>query len=322
LHVVETGYFLRNSANALAGEMPSIGSVVARVRGDGTVSLPGFVALPRHFAYCSPGYLGGRYAPFNVNSDPNTDDFRVANLALRTGLTPGLLQDRRMLLRSFDSVPRVLDHHDSAQAMTAFQSQALDLLTGTRARLAFDLGQEPVSVRDGYGRTDFGQRLLLARRLVEAGVPFVMIRNRPGDKLSDWDDHKGLARQMQLRAPGFDQAIAALIEDLRQRGLTRQVLVVAMGEFGRTPKVNAAGGRDHWPAVASVLLAGGNYRMGQIVGASDSRGATVQHAPYPPQSVLMMVYHHLGIDPAMTFPDLTGRPRHILEVRRPIRELL
>ncbi len=127
---------------------------------------------------------------------------------------------------------------------------------------------------------------------------------------------------MRQRAPIYDQGLSALIEDLRQRGLNRDVLLVAMGEFGRTPRVNQNAGRDHWPAVASVLLAGGSYRMGQVIGASDSRGGAVTQAPYPPQSILAMVYRHLGIDPAITFPDFTGRPRHILEEREPIVELL
>jgi uncharacterized protein (DUF1501 family) len=157
---------------------------------------------------------------------------------------------------------------------------------------------------------------LLARRLVEAGVPYVMVRT------FDWDDHANLEQNMRQRMPSFDTGIAALVRDLRERGLQQRVLVVAMGEFGRTPRINPNAGRDHWPGVMSVLLAGGCYRMGQAIGASDSRGATVAHAPYPPQSVLAMLYRHLGIDPARTFPDFSGRPRHILELREPIQELL
>ncbi len=316
LHVIESGYFLRDASRGLTGEMPAVGSVVARVRGDGAGGLPGFVSLPRHIYYCSPAYLGGQYAPFSVNGDPSAADFEVANLVLRQGLTPGLLRDRQALLRSFDATCRVLEDEGQARALDAFQVQALELLTGERARAAFDLAQEPSPLRDRYGRTDFGQRLLLARRLVEAGVPFVMVRT------ADWDDHQGLADKMKKRGPMYDQGMAALIGDLRDRGLQQDVLVVAMGEFGRTPKVNANGGRDHWPAVASALLAGGRYRMGQVIGASDSKGATVTQAPYKPQSVLGMVYRHLGIDPALTFPDFTGRPRHVLEERDPIPELL
>src|SRR5262249_44749439 len=151
--------------------------------------------------------------------------------------------------------------------------------------------------------------------LVEAGVPFVMVRT------FDWDDHKGLPQGMKARCPAFDAGISALIDDLRQRGLSRNVLVVCMGEFGRTPKVNKDAGRDHWPSVMSVLLSGGAYRMGQTIGASDDKGAAVRSAPYRPQNVLGMVYRHLGIDPSLTFQDRTGRPRHLLEEREPISEL-
>lgn len=317
-HVVESGYFLRNIANARAGEMPAVGSVVARVRGGGAGGLPGFVSLPQPTAYCGPVYLGRRYAPFGVDGNPNSGDFRVANLARLEHLT-GVLRDRQTLLRTLDDTPRVED--DATKAIDAYQAQALELLTGDRARQAFDLSQEPDRLRDRYGRTDMGQRMLLARRLVEAQVPFVAVRFTPGVG-PDWDDHADLPERMRQRAPIYDQGLSALIEDLRQRGLNRDVLVVAMGEFGRTPKMNQNAGRDHWPGVASVLLAGGSYRMGQVIGASDSRGGAVVQSPYPPQSVLAMAYRHLGIDPAMTFPDFTGRPRHVLESREPIAELL
>lgn len=232
-----------------------------------------------------------------------------------------MLRDRHRLLRSLDNAPRGLQEDDAARSMDAFQAQAVELLTGERARQAFDLSQEPDRVRDRYGRTEVGQRMLLARRLVEANVPFVAVRHTPGTGI-DWDDHVDLPGRMKRRTPAYDQGLAALIEDLHQRGLHRDVLVVAMGEFGRTPKVNKDAGRDHWPAVASVLLAGGSYRMGQVIGATDSKGSAVTQAPYAPQSVLAMVYRHLGIDPSMTFPDFAGRPRHVLDEREPIVELL
>lgn len=320
MHLVECGYYLQSITNARNGEMPAVGCVAAKVRGGGQGGLPGFVSLPRPGAYCGPAHLGAQYAPFLINDEPHLADFKVANLALGNGLTPELLKDREALLRSLDQVPRALDDLETANAIDAFQTQALELLTGERARQAFDIAQEPERLRQRYGQTDFGQRMLLARRLVEAEVPFVAVRIRPGGG-DDWDDHVDLPKRLGRRAPIYDQGMAALIEDLRDRGLQRDVLVVAMGEFGRTPKVNAQAGRDHWPAVSSVLLAGGSYRMGQVIGASDARGGAVTQAPYPPQSVLGMVYRHLGIDPAMTFPDFSGRPRHVLEEREPITEL-
>jgi uncharacterized protein (DUF1501 family) len=316
LHVVETGYFLRNISKALKGEMPAVGAVAARLRPPLGGELPGFVSLPRAHAYSGPNYLGGQYAAFTVNDDPSAADFQVSNLALAKGLSAEKLADRRRLLTSFDAAARAIDGSDTAQTIDVFQRQALELLTSPKARTAFDLAREPDSLRDRYGRNAFGQRLLLARRLVEAGVPFIAVR------MADWDDHDKLAERIKQRAPIYDQGIAALVTDLRERGMTQEVLVVAMGEFGRTPRVNQQAGRDHWPAVSSVLFAGGRYRMGQVIGASDSKGAAVAEAPYPPQSVLAMVYRHLGIDPAAAFPDFTGRPRYILEERQPIGELM
>jgi uncharacterized protein (DUF1501 family) len=316
LHVVETGYFLRDISNARKGEMPAVGSVAARLRPVAGGELPGYVSLPRPLAYSGPNYLGGQYDAFIVNDDPDAAAFQVSNLALAKGLSPEKLRDRRQLLASFDSAARALEAGDSAETIDAFQRQALELLTSPKARTAFDLTMESNSLRDRYGRNAFGQRLLLARRLVEAGVPFTAVR------MADWDDHQTLPAKMKQRAPIYDQGIAALVTDLRERGQTQNVLIVAMGEFGRTPRINQQAGRDHWPAVSSVLFAGGCYRMGQAVGASDSKGAAVVDSPYPPQSVLAMVYRHLGIDPAATFPDFTGRPRYILEEREPIVELI
>jgi hypothetical protein len=320
-HIIESGYPLRNFANIRTGEMPAVGCVTARVRGLGAGGLPGFVSLPKTHAYSGPAHLGGRYAPFGIGDKYVSADFRGPSLAPAKGVTPDLIQDRSALLRSLNQTSQPQEGTDAARTIDAFQVQALELMAGEQARAALDLEREPDRLRDRYGRTDVGQRMLLARRLVEARVPFVAVRITPATGI-DWDDHEDLPGRMKKRAPNYDQGLAALIEDLDQRGLTRDVLVVAMGEFGRTPKMNHKAGRDHWPAVASVLLAGGSYRMGQVIGATDFKGGAVTQALYPPQSVLAMVYRHLGIDPAMTFLDFTGRPRAVLEERDPIVELL
>jgi hypothetical protein len=314
LHVVETGYFLRNSANSLAGEMPAVGSVVAKARGAGPGGLPGFVSIPRMFAYSGPHHLGKRFSAFDVTADPNDPAYRVANLDPAKGLTPERIGERRELLAGVDD-REIHDLDGTAAALDSFQRQAIELVTGETARAALDISREPAKLRDAYGRTPFGQRLLLARRLAEAGVPFVAVRT------FDWDDHDKLPERMKARAPEYDAGLAALIGDLVSRGLNREVLVVAMGEFGRTPRVNAKAGRDHWPGVASVLIAGGGYAMGQAVGATNAAGGSVTQSPYAPQQVLGMAYRHLGIDPGLTFPDFSGRPRHVLEVREPIAEL-
>lgn len=315
-HIVETGYDLRNSANARTGEMPSMGAVVSKVRGRTSSGIPAYVSMPRHHAYSGPHWLGSQHHFFAVNDDPDKPDFQVSNLALNPKLELTRLNDRRALLRELEQARRMHDLAGQADSLDALGDQAFDLLTGERARRAFDIGREPASVRDRYGRNPVGQRMLLARRLVEAGVPFITVR------MGDWDDHDRLPQRIAQRAPLYDNGITALIDDLHERGMQRDVLVVAMGEFGRTPRINANAGRDHWPAVNSVVLAGGRFRMGQVVGRTDALGSKVTAAPYPPQSVLSMVYRHLGIDPAWTFNDFSGRPRHILEERDPISELL
>lgn len=315
-HIVETGYDLVSSANTRNGDMPSMGSVISRIRGVGASGIPGYVSIPRHHGYSSPHWLGAQHHFFAVDSDPNQEPFAINNLALSEKLNVDRLKDRRGLQSAFNQSRQVLDRSGDAAAIDQFSQQAFDLITGDRARRAFDIQTEDPRIRDRYGRNTFGQRLLLARRLVEVDVPFVTVR------MGDWDDHDDLASRMKFRAPMFDTALTALIEDLSSRGMQRNVLVVAMGEFGRTPRVNAKGGRDHFPAVNSVLLSGGAYQMGQVIGATDRIAAQVTHTPYRPQNVLAMVYRHLGIDPATTFNDYSGRPRHVLEERGVITELV
>ena len=315
-HIVETGYDLRSALNSRTGEMPSVGAVVSRVRGRGRGGLPAHISVPKAQGYSGPHWLGAEHQYFAVDNDPNVPEFRVDNLALLPGLTSERLQDRRSLLTSLGEGAAFEDLDGSAPALDEFHGRAFDLITGTAAQRAFDIGREPDPVRDRYGRNPLGQRLLLARRLVESGVPFVHVRT------FDWDDHTGIEARMKARCPQYDRGMAALVEDLHERSLSERVLVVARGEFGRTPRVNVNAGRDHWPGVMSVLFAGGGCRMGQVVGASDETGARPVAAPYKPENVLAMVYRHLGIDPGLTFDDYSGRPRYILEEREPIRELL
>lgn len=315
-HIVETGYDLTTVAKARGGEMPSIGAAVSRLRGVGSSGIPPYVSLPRHHAYSGPHWLGAQHHFFAVDTDPNDGTFAVNNLALTGNLTAERLRERRQLQSAFGNRQPLADLAGSTEVIDVFSQQAFDLITGERARQAFRIQAEDPRVRDRYGRNMLGQRMLLARRLVEADVPFVTVR------MFDWDDHAELARNIKIRGPMFDTAISALIEDLRQRGMERDVLVVAMGEFGRTPRVNVNRGRDHYPAANSVLLAGGSYQMGQVIGATDRNGIAVSAAPYRPQNVIAMVYHHLGIDPATTFKDYSGRPRYLLEERGFINELV
>lgn len=316
-HLVETGYDLQNSANARKGEMPSVGSVVSRVRAStGRAGLPGFVSIPRHHAYSGAHWLGAQHHYFAVNDDPNKESFQVTNLAPAANMTIDRMQNRQSLLKRIGEDQQLYDQSGQSDSLDAISRQAFELITGEPAQRAFDINSESPALRDRYGRNTLGQRMLLARRLVEAGVPFTTVRT------ADWDDHQQLDSKIRLRAPMFDAALATLIEDLHDRGLSQKVLVVAMGEFGRTPRINANAGRDHWPAVNSVLIAGGDYRMGQVIGKTDRSASRAIEAPYQPQNVLAMVYHHLGIDPSLTFDDYAGRPRYVLEERELIRELL
>jgi hypothetical protein len=304
---------------------PSLGSAVCRLRGANTPGLPPYVAVPHlrggtdnFFHYAA--YLGGGANPFVVESDPNMSSFQVRNLALARGLTFDRLESSRHLLGAVDEVRRTSD--GPAADLGEHYQRAFDLLTSPRVASAFAINNEPAALRDRYGRHTFGQSALLARRLVEAGVTFVTVNCVP------WDHH-GTPPQLRtevgarLLIPHLDRAIAGLVEDLCQRGLYERVLVVAMGEFGRTPRMNADAGRDHWGHTFSVLFGGGGYRMGQAIGRSSPRGEVVADRPVSPQDVAATVYHHLGIDGGrISFPDHQGRGLNLIETGQPIRELV
>jgi len=313
-HLAQTGYLKRGQKGGF-NEMPCFGAVAARVLGPSQPGLPAYVAVPRIMRNGGASYLGSANNPFETIGDPAKKNFSVRNLALSQGLSGARLEDRRALLTSLDTQRRLQDLEGSAEAIDDFTHQALEMVTGTRAQAAFDIARENDKTRDTYGRTDVGQSLLLARRLVEAGVTCVTV-TYPG-----WDNHAEIAKAMRTRGPAYDQAVAALVADLFDRGLDKDVLLVAIGEFGRTPRVNRNGGRDHWGSAMSALLAGGGLKTG-IVGATNSKGEVPVEAPYTPENVLAMIYRHLGIDSSQTFNDLAGRPRHLLEDRRLIEELV
>lgn len=313
-HLVQTGYY-KNGAKGNGNEMPAVGSVAARFRGPNHPAMPSYVAVPRTMRNGGAGQLGRAYEPFETFGDPNNRKFEVPNLSIFKGLSAERLDDRSALLASLDSQRRIADLHGSSEAIDQFTRRALELVTGDRAREAFDIRREDDKVRDAYGRNPVGQSFLLARRLVEAGVTCVTVR------VTGWDDHATIANRIRDKAPNYDQGIASLIRDLHERGLDRDVLVVAIGEFGRTPRVNRNAGRDHWGAVMSVLLAGGGLKPG-VIGSSNTKGEVPASAPYRPENVLATIYRHLGIDASQTFTDLSGRPRYLLEEREIIREIV
>ncbi len=325
-------------------DAPMAGSWVAKFRPSGVRGLPGYTALVdsgrQHVDTFSFGaaWLGASYTPWIVDGDPSLPAFQVPSLGLSEAMERRL-GDRRTLGSALDRLRRDVDAGASMRAKDDFDARAVDMLTSTAAREAFDLAREPDAVRDRYGRHRFGQRALLARRLVEAGSTFVtVVMEHPGGEMPsdccyNWDSHAvncHVFNDLAWRAPFYDQAITALVEDLTARGLDRRVLLVVTGEFGRTPRVeNQIGtqtkvhqpGRDHWPGAQSILLAGGGFRHGQVIGATDARGAYPKDRPLSPNDVWSTVFRHLGIDQEATVPDLAGRPMPILPSGTPIAEL-
>lgn len=304
---------------------PAMGAAVARVRGANRLGMPPYVGVPHlrggtdnlfHYG----AYLGGGQNPFIVNSDPNEAAYKVRNLALPTDLSLSRLENRRELLHTLD---RAMWRNERAMHdMDDHLQNALDLLSSKRVRAAFDISAESDKTRDGYGRHTFGQSALLARRLVENGVTFVTVNCVP------WDHH-GSANRMRteegarLLIPPLDRAIAAMVRDLIDRGLYERTLVVAMGEFGRTPRMNEYAGRDHWGETFSVLVGCGGMKMGQVIGRSSHRGERVVERPITPEDVAATIYHHLGIDGrAVRFRDRLDRPMALVDTGEPIRELV
>ena len=315
-HLVQTGYV---APNAISGRNmnPSTGSVVARVRGPVSNGLPTYVAVPRPQAFAGAGYLGAAYNPFTTEAEPNEKDFEVRDLKFPAGVTPGRIERRSGLLRDLDNLRREIDASGQVAGMDAFHQQAMDMITSSSAIRAFDIRQEPDRVRERYGRTSMGQNLLLARRLVEAGVSYVSCLSGGG-----WDTHvNNFGEQKNVLLPRLDQALSALILDLHERGLQKRVLVNVMGEFGRTPKINKDAGRDHWPGAFCVLMAGGGLEMGQMIGTTDRHAAYPTSKPYSPGDVLATIYHVLGINRQEEFHDHAGRPIKILGQGEPIAEL-
>jgi len=305
----------------LTGNRPSIGSVVSKLRSDAGVvgAMPPHVALGDANHVPQPGFLGIAHQPY-------LPGMRGGDLGLVAGIDQDRLGERRTMLSAFDTLRRDLDVDGRVAGMDAFTAQALEMVVSSRARDAFDLTREPPHIRDLYGR---GTEYLLARRLVEAGVPVVTLTPRNHNVAQgcngEWDHHDHIFPCLRNVAPQLDQSIYALVTDLHQRGLADDVAVVVWGEMGRTPRVGTqrgtVAGRDHWPQAGFALLAGGGLQTGQVIGATDRRGERPAGRPYTPQNVLATLYHHLGIDPLTTIPDHQGRPIYLLDDPRRVAEL-
>lgn len=315
----------RLNDNVPPGGWPEIGSVVSRVQG-GSPSVPCYVNLSpkmQHTPYNQgrTSFLGVAHAPFMPLGSVK-DDMSL------NGVTIERLADRRSLLTSFDSFRRETDASGAMSGVDAFTEQAFDILTSSRLLKALDLSGEDPKLRERYGKgTDkiqgdaaprLNEQFLLARRLVEAGVRVVTV------SYSFWDWHGQNFRNAKQNLPDFDQAIAALVEDLHNRGMGDDVSVLAWGEFGRTPRINKDGGRDHWPNVSCALLAGGGMQTGQVIGSTDRLGGEASDRPVHFQEIFATMYHNLGINPnTTTVPDLTGRPHYLVDGQfQPMKELV
>jgi hypothetical protein len=296
---------------------PSYGAFVAHER-QSPNGLPAYVQLSTGDPIRSggPNFLGPSCAPFIISANPNNKAFSVRDVALPEGIDTARLDGRRSLLKQLDQTQRRLEAaEDPSRAMQGYQEKAYSLMTSPAAKSAFDIHQEPDKVRDSYGRTTFGQSCLLARRVVEAGVPFATVQ------FAGWDHHTTIFSSLKQKMPPFDQGFSALIADLHARGLLESTVVIAAGEFGRTPKINKDGGRDHWASAMSVVVAGGGTPGGQVIGATDKDGNAPAERPLKPEDLAVTLYTKLGIDPRKEFHTLLGRPVPIVYGGEPIREL-
>jgi hypothetical protein len=332
-HWMLTGRFGSTAVN-LPQKYPSVGSYVSRVRGPNAPGLPAYVGLPSaQSVYLFPGYMGSAYLgpaynPFDVDREQKYlaanggNDIRKPRCMQNFQAQSGQLRERLDLLTRLDTVRRDLDQSGTVEAMDRYQQQALDLILGEKARLAFDIEKEDPKVADRYGTGPWGRYTLMARRLVEAGVTFVTV------DMPHWDDHSNIDKGHGYKVPVVDRALGGLLDDLSERGMLDHVMVVIMGEFGRTPKINTGQpgipipGRDHWGNSMSVLLAGGGLKGGQVVGATNAKGEFPVDRAMKPADILATIYHVLGIDPKLTFKDHTGRPVAILDEGEPIREVI
>src|SRR6516165_6501539 len=297
---------------------PSTGSVVAKMRGSNEPGLPAYVNLPRVLSLGKAAYLGASYNPFAPDSDPNSNGFQVRNLKLPGVVDAKRLGRRRELLKDLDNIRRDIDARGDIEGLDTFYREGLEMVTDTKAQRAFDVQREPAALRERYGRNDLGQCCLLARRLVEAGVTYVTVQAGGG-----WDTHGDNFKQLKNNLlPKYDQALAALVSDLFDRGLDKEVLVMAMGEFGRTPRINQGAGRDHWPGAMSIVYAGGGLKMGQVIGTTNATAEHPTSRPATPGCVLSTMYHALGIDYKHVFYDQAQRPLPILNEGEPITELV
>lgn len=296
---------------------PSFGSMVSHERGLRN-GLPAYVSVPQVTRSGGPNFLGGQHAPFVIDGNPDNKSFRVRDVTLPAEISEDRAKGRLELREALDGMKRYSDKlaDDPAVTFDDYFAQGLELVRSKDAQAAFDIHQEVDEVRDAYGRNDFGQRLLLARRMVSVGVSFVTVQ------FGGWDHHTKIFDAYRgTKLQQFDQGMSMLIKDLDDRGMLDNTLVVALGEFGRTPKINKDAGRDHWPGAMSVLMAGAGVPRGHVIGATDPSGYYASDNVYRPEDFAASLYTKLGIDPDQILHTTTGRPIPLVNEGRLIKEL-
>lgn len=297
---------------------PSFGSIVAHQFGNRN-NIPAYICVPQKLDnngndVAGTGYLSNAFGPFSLGSDPSSPSFKVRDL--QSTVPADRFDRRRSILDTVDSHFKYLEKSDNLASMDTFYQQAYDLISSPKARDAFAIDKEPQVMRDAYGMTPAGQRLLMARRLVEAGSRFVTVT------YGGWDMHTNIGSGITNQLPTFDQAYAALITDLDQRGMLDSTLVMVSSEFGRTPKINKDAGRDHWPRVFSIALAGGGIKRGFVYGASDATGSDVERDPLTIENLAATLYSQIGIDPESKLSTSDGRPVAIVYNGTIVKDLL
>jgi hypothetical protein len=316
-HETATNWVLSGRFGSAFGDYPAIGAVVAHETGF-SGKLPGYVAIPSNPSFTwelgKSAFLGGRCESFKTG-DPNAPGFQVQDVAPAEALTAKRASRRQALLEAVDDLARTVDGNDQVATYDEFRQRAAAMILSPEARGAFALDQEPASLRDRYGRTTFGQSCLLARRLVERGVRFITVNH------GGWDHHNHIFKNLDIRLPEFDASLSAFLADMHTRGLLADTLVAIFGEFGRSPKINPEGGRDHWAPAASLLFAGAGVRGGQVVGSTDRQGGFATRRPVSPADVACTLLDSLGIDPRKQIHAPDGRPIEILDQGETIKEL-
>ncbi len=315
-HETATNWVLSGKFGSPFGDYPAIGAVVSHELGY-RGPLPPYFAVPRNPSFTwelgQSAFLGGRHESFKTG-DPNDPNFQVQDLTIPDAVK-GSTARRQQLRQAVDELARQVESDDQLRTMDEFYGRALDMVLSPEARRAFNIGREDPRLRDRYGRNTTGQSCLLARRLVEAGVRFVTVNS------GGWDHHAKIFESLDRRLPELDLALSALIEDLDSRGLLESTLVVAFGEFGRSPKVNKDVGRDHWGHVASLVWAGGGVEPGRVVGRSDEQGGFVTERPVRPADVAATIYRAVGVDASRHLVTPENRPVTILDEGEPVAEL-